>query len=74
MNTRTMSGAVVECDDVDTVNDIIAKEKCCNNCEFKVRLYDEREQKFEWNATVTNNEELRTLIKTFNDICIQKQD
>ena len=69
-----MSGALVECDDVDTVKDIVAKEKCCNNCTYKVHLYDEKSQKFVWNATVTSDEELRKLITTFNDIYIQKQD
>ena len=74
MNKRTMSGAIVECDDVDTVNDIINTEKCCNRCEYKVRLYDEKSQEFVWNATVTSDEELRKLIQVFNDVYIQQQD
>ena len=69
-----MSGVFTECGDVDKVNGILNKAKCCNNCTYKVRLYDEKSQEFVWNATVTSDEQLHKLIQVFNDVYIQKQD
>ena len=75
MNTRTESGAVFECDDIDTVKDIVGTDDCCcSDHKINVHLYDNNTKKFVWSAAVANNSELCTPIDTFNDCYIQKQE